>query len=63
MLLWANGIDDVISLARMIGKSRQATSDVLYGNKVFPSVRRAIALVLNKTVEELWPENGHKKAA
>lgn len=61
-LLWDKDLD-VAKLARRINRSRTWTSLVLYGIKKSDFTRQAIANTLGVSVEELWPENGHKKAA
>lgn len=60
-LFWDKDLD-VSKLARIIGRSRTWTSQVLYGHVKSEATRRAIASALGVRVEELWPEN-NKKAA
>jgi lambda repressor-like predicted transcriptional regulator len=62
IILWDKDLD-VSALARQIGKSRTWTSQVLYGHEKSPETRAAIAEALDVKVEELWPNNGHKRAA
>ncbi len=61
-LLWDKDLD-VAKLARRIHRSRTWTSLVLYGLKKSDFTRRAIANELGVTIEELWPENNHRRAA
>lgn len=68
MLLLTCGIDSVTELARTISKSRIWTSDVLYGRRKSEATRLAILRAfhqrgLDLEYEDLWPSNGHKKAA
>ncbi len=68
MILWSAGIDDVTALARLIGKSRPWTSDVLYGRRVSEPTRLAILTALHRhglevEYEDLWPKTHGKKAA
>lgn len=53
----------VADLARRIGKSRVWTSYVVNGHMKSPAVREAIAAVLDAQVEDLWGNNGDRRAA
>ena len=44
-----------IDMARKIKVSRSAISRVIYGNLASPRIRVAIAEMLGKKVEEIWP--------
>jgi transcriptional regulator with XRE-family HTH domain len=50
-------------IRRNLGVTPAAISLVVSGKKNSKRVKRAIAQALGVTVEELWPSNGHKRAA
>ena len=54
---------DVTALARRIGRTRTWTSLVLHGHEKSPVTRELIAAALGVRVEELWPNNSHRKTA
>lgn len=50
-------------LAREIGVTETWVSLVIHGKRKSDRVRRAIAKALNARVEDLWPNDNHKRAA
>ncbi|MDA8106176.1 MAG: hypothetical protein M0Z71_12465 [Nitrospiraceae bacterium] len=54
---------NVTALAERIGRTRTWTSQVLHGHEKSPLTRKLIAEALGMKVEDLWPNNNHKKAA
>ncbi|MDA8079468.1 MAG: hypothetical protein M0Z79_11085 [Nitrospiraceae bacterium] len=71
MLLLACGIDNVTELARIIKRHRVYTSDVLYDRRKSKSEPTRLLILKtfhahglpNVEYEDLWPNNGHKRAA
>ena len=60
-LIVLNGTS-LTEIARTTGVTRQWVSMVVNGHKKSKRVRKAIAVAVGKSVEELWPNGGNKAA-
>lgn len=60
-LIVLNGTS-LTEIARTTGVSRQWVSMVVNGHKKSKRVRKAIAVAVGKSVDELWPNGGNKAA-
>jgi transcriptional regulator with XRE-family HTH domain len=50
-------------ICRLLHVRPASVSMIISGKKTSARIRAAIAQALGVTVEELWPQNGHKRAA
>lgn len=57
-----NGIKQ-IDICRKLHVKPATVSQIVSGKRKSDRIQRAIAKALNMQVDELWPNNGHQRAA